>query len=41
MWMRATTREPAILYDADSAGAKAHLALAKELLQKNNLSIPA
>ena len=32
---------PAILYDADSAGAKAHLALAKELLQKNNLSIPA
>lgn len=26
---------PAILYDADSAGAKAHLALAKELLQKN------
>ena len=32
---------PAILYDADSAGAKAHLAQAKELLQKNNLSIPA
>ncbi len=32
---------PAILYDADSAGAKAHLALAKELLQKNNLSIPS
>ena len=32
---------PAVLYDADSAGAKAHLALAKELLQKNNLSIPA
>ena len=32
---------PVILYDADSAGAKAHLALAKELLQKNNLSIPA
>ena len=32
---------PAILYDADSAGAKAHLALAKERLQKNNLSIPA
>ena len=32
---------PAILYDADSAGAKAHLALAKELLQKNRLPIPA
>ena len=32
---------PAVLYDADSAGAKDHLALAKELLQKNNLSIPA
>ena len=32
---------PAILYDADSAGAKAHLALATALLQKNNLSIPA
>ena len=32
---------PAILYDADSAGAKAHLAPAKELLQRNNLSIPA
>ena len=32
---------PAIPYDADPARAKAHLALAKELLQKNNLSIPA
>lgn len=26
---------PAILYDADSVGAKAHLALAKELIEKN------
>jgi chromosome partitioning protein len=27
---------PAILYDADSIGAKAHLALAKEVVNKNN-----
>lgn len=27
---------PAILYDANSAGAKNHLALAKEIIQKNN-----
>lgn len=27
---------PAILYDADSIGAKAHLALAKEVVSKNN-----
>lgn len=27
---------PAILYDADSTGAKAHLALAKEIISKNN-----
>lgn len=27
---------PAILYDADSSGAKNHLALAKELINKNN-----
>ena len=26
---------PAILYDADSIGAKNHLALAKEIIKKN------
>ena len=28
---------PVILYDAESAGAKNHLALAKELISKNNV----
>ena len=27
---------PVILYDADSAGAKSHLQLAQEIIQKNN-----